>query len=137
MSALKMKTGKNKGSKFELETACFLTKLTGHTFVRSHLKTKDSYTEKGDLFCEKYKNIVIECKSYKEPLTFSELFNDANRFTKWINILKDNTFIIFIKTNHAGVIYFTNSINVLIELNMIEFGYKKLDWLFFNKVKQK
>lgn len=129
-----MVNGKTKGSQFERDVCKYLNRLTNKEFVRSHIKEKDN-KERGDLYCEYYKNIVIECKYYKDPLTFSELFNDSCRLEKWINnILRETKkdWIIFIKTNRAGVIYFTNDINVMISLNLVR-AYKKLDSIYFNK----
>lgn len=130
-----MKNPKHKGTLFENDVCKYLNKMTGSVFVRSHLRDSNNKDEIGDLYCDNYNDIVIECKSYREPLTFSELFNDASRFESWIKKLKslNKKFIIFIKTNNRGVLYFCNDVNVLVRLRLLDYGYKKLDDLYFNK----
>jgi len=82
-----------KGKGFERQIVKTLTKLTNVDWKRVPMSGAFSTVNKsedkrffGDVFTENilYKNLVVECKKTKEPITLIELLNPKARLTEWL-----------------------------------------------------
>jgi Holliday junction resolvase len=80
-----------KGKQFEREAAKLLTKLTGKEWRRvpssGAMATAQGIEDsrfKGDLFCEaeEYKDVCVECKITKKPITLVNVEETINRWWK-------------------------------------------------------
>ena len=108
---------KKKGNKFEREIANFLTKILGVKFHRVPMSGAFATVNKttsevfnGDVFTEdeKYKDIVIECKSYKS-FSINDFFSDKSKFYSWINQSVresgNKNWVLFFKINNIGTFF--------------------------------
>ena len=99
-----------KGKSFENWTAKYLTRTTGHRWIRTphsgaYATIHDIKSQKGDVYSPDDDEIYIECKAIKE-LGINELFKKNNIINRWMSKAKkqtDRPVAIFIKINNKGV----------------------------------
>lgn len=115
---------KQKGNRFELEIAKYLTKTTGKKYHRVGICSGSRATTqglgkgfKGDVFSEE-DDTYIECKSIKE-LKINELFSFSGRVFEWITKLEQQkeSWVLFIKINNQGKFIISKMPNTLIMKN--------------------
>jgi len=115
----------NKGKGFERDIAHLLTEITEVKWMRVPMSGAHATINKstdprfnGDVFTEDetYKDIVIECKSYKD-LQINDLFNEKSKFYKWIKQCITESdgkrWVLFIKINHRGVYMLADGLNLI------------------------
>ena len=130
---------KQKGNRFEREIANFLTKILGVKFFRTPMsgafQTVNKTTSEvfsGDVFTEDetYKDIVIECKSYKD-FSIHDFFSDKSKFYSWINQSisesGDKSWVLFFKINNVGTFFVIDEGSLSKDVNF---------YMFVNKVKE-
>ena len=117
-----MVNSKNKGSCFEREVRQLLTKASGFEWFRvpmsgaySTSTNTSSHVFKGDVYTDEpfFKDLVIECKSYKD-LKFNSFFNNKSVFWDWIRQCESESqgheWLLFFKINRLGT-YVVRDIN--------------------------
>lgn len=106
----------NKGKSFERDIANMLTEKTGVKWHRvpqsgafaTNNKSNDSRFD-GDVFTEheKFKDIVIECKSNKNDVNLNALFSDKSLFWSWVEQAehesKEKRWLLFVKITRVGI----------------------------------
>jgi len=137
----------NKGKTFERDIANLLTKVMGIKFHRVPMSGAFSTNNNsndprfdGDIFTEdvKYKDIVIECKSYAS-LEVNDLFNKKSKFFGWIEQAKTESkgkdWILFIKIKNKGI-FMVNSRLTEIAIRLIDLNKKiVVDKMVLYKIK--
>lgn len=101
-----------KGHRFELEIAKWLTKQTGVAWHRvpmsggaASIHGLESWH--GDVFSEasNYKDLVVECKSYKKPVTLADFNNPRSLLNQWIAQTRKESgvrmWLLFFKTKRS------------------------------------
>ena len=128
-----------KGKVFEREVAQFLTDKTGVTWHRvpqsgafaTVNRSNDSRFD-GDVFTEneKFKDIVIECKSNKNNIDLNALFNYNSLFWQWVKQSKTESqgkrWLLFMKLTRIGIWAVLEDITVLKDLDLSIFKLLKL-----------
>jgi hypothetical protein len=109
-----------KGHRFELEVAKWLTKVTGAQWQRvlssgGYATIHNLQSFSGDVYSEdpKYKDILVECKSYKAPVTFADINNGKSLFNSWLGQTKKEAgnryWMLFFKSNRGPTFYVVSS----------------------------
>jgi hypothetical protein len=104
-----------KGHSFELVVAKWLTKVTGVKWFRvpmsGAMHTAQGVTDnryRGDTFCDSsdYNDLVVECKSYKDPVTLADINNAGSQLNSWIAQTQkeagNHMWLLFFKSNHGA-----------------------------------
>lgn len=92
--------------------AKWLVKVTGVQWQRvlssgGYATIHNLQSFSGDVYSEseQYKDILVECKSYKDPVTLADINNEGSNFNSWIAQTKreagNRMWLLFFKANHS------------------------------------
>jgi len=120
-----------KGKSFERRVAKICSKLTKVDWKRVPMSGAFSTTNKssdkrffGDIFTEalEYKNIVVECKKTKDPITLADLVNKKGRLFEWLEQTKKEAqgidWILVFGWNNSKIFYITPKEKVVKIMNL-------------------
>lgn len=140
-----------KGKTFERNIANFLTNIMQVKYHRvpcsggfSTSQHTSGHQFNGDVFTEnkKYKDIIIECKSYKE-IKFIDIFNTNSKIHNWVNQAKTeskgNHYLVIFKINKIGIFLISNNFQYIYNVNykclideIVEYRVKNYNTIAFN-----
>jgi len=120
-----------KGKNFEIRIAKICSKLTNVVWKRVPMSGAFSTINKsednrffGDIFTEapEYKNIVIECKKTKEPITLADFINQNSRLSEWLRQTekesKNLDWILVFSWNNSKIFYITPKEKIVKQMNL-------------------
>jgi len=109
-----------KGHKFELVVAKWLTQVTGVAFYRVPMSGAAATNQKlenwhGDVYSESpgWKDLIVECKSYKKAVSLGDINNPKSKFNEWIAQTEKEaggkSWLLFFKSNHGSTFVLSNT----------------------------
>jgi Holliday junction resolvase len=120
-----------KGKGFERQIVKQLVLLTGSDWKRVPMSGAFSTVNKsedkrffGDVFTEneKYKDLVVECKKTKQPITLFELVNPKSRISEWLEQTeresKGKDWILIFSWNNSKIFYICQKKEIVDLLNI-------------------
>jgi len=120
-----------KGKGFERQVAKICSKLTNVEWKRvpmsgafSTINRSEDKRFFGDVFTEaqQYKDIVVECKKTKQPITLTDLVNKKSRISEWFEQTEKEAkgvdWILVFSWNNSKIFYMTPKENVVKLMNI-------------------
>ena len=105
-----------KGKRFEREVCKILSEATGKEWKRVPMSgafsTRENINDtrfKGDVFCEDFKDVVVECKNISgKKIIINDLFNTKSQFHKFVKQAEresgDREWLLFIKYSKGKIL---------------------------------